>query len=118
MPRKHDDLPHRPSQAPRHTWAEPGSATVTLPAASGKTVAVRAGALPVSLAVPARKSTVSASTAAGTAAPLAGAAKVQVLDQKTAQAAGVDGLLFTVTPQQGSDGSAVGVRVDDSGYAQ
>ncbi|WP_377273554.1 polymorphic toxin-type HINT domain-containing protein [Peterkaempfera sp. SMS 1(5)a] len=122
VPRKHDGLPHHPAQAPKHTWAEPGSATVTLPAASGKAVAVRAGDLPVSLAVSPRKSTVSAKAVSGAeaskAAPLAGAAQVRVLDQKAARAAGVDGLLFTVTSQPGSGGSTVGVRVDDSGYAQ
>ncbi|WP_377267660.1 RHS repeat-associated core domain-containing protein [Peterkaempfera sp. SMS 1(5)a] len=119
-PRPSDGLPHQPAQAPKHTWAEPGSATVTLPAAEGRTSAVRAGNLPVALTVPAAATEAGSGTktAGSRAVPLTGAATVRVLDQKAARAAKVDGLLFTVTAQPGASGDTVGVRLDDSGYAQ
>lgn len=120
-PRATDGLPHHPTQAPKRTWAAPGSATVTLPAASGKAAAVRAGNLPVTLtpaAWPASAMKHTSGTKADQTAPLTGSATVRVLDQQAAQAAGVDGLLLSVTLQPGAVGGTVGVRVDDSAYAQ
>jgi RHS repeat-associated protein len=125
VPRSSDKLQHHPAAAVANSWARPGSATVTLPTAQTKTAAVRAGNLPVTLTVPAAKKTGTTPNAAGTtgagkttAAPLTGSATVRVLDQKAARSAGVDGLLFTVTPRPDAGGGTVGVRVDDSGYAQ
>ncbi|MFD3504555.1 hypothetical protein [Streptomyces sp. NPDC058678] len=119
VPRASDGLPHHPTRAPKRSWARPGSVTVTLPAAHSTGSAVRAGSLPVTLTVPAAAKTAKTSkTAQHQAAPLAGPATVRVLDQKTTRAAGVDGLLFTVTPRPAASGATVGVRVDDSGYAQ
>ncbi|WUH89250.1 sugar-binding protein [Streptomyces sp. NBC_00433] len=124
VPRAQDGLPHKPGRTGEHSWARPGSATVTLPAAAAKTSAVRAGSLPVTLTVPAAAraatsaGTAKSGTAGKTAAPLTGSATVRVLDQEATRAAGVDGLLFTVTPRPDAGGGTVGVSVDDSGYAQ
>lgn len=118
-PRPSDGLPHHPNGAPRYSWSPPGSAAVTLPAAGARTSAVRAGSLPVTLTVPAAATTGSGTkTAGGRPSPLTGAATVRVFDQRAARAAGVDGLLFTVTSQSTADGDTVGVRVDDREYAQ
>ncbi|WRZ87759.1 polymorphic toxin-type HINT domain-containing protein [Streptomyces sp. NBC_01007] len=43
---------------------------------------------------------------------------MHVLDAKAARRAGVDGLLFTVQPREGSTGNTAGVRVDYSSFAQ
>jgi RHS repeat-associated protein len=119
-PRKGDGLAHHPAQAPKRAWAAPGSATVTLPAASGTAVDVLAGSLPVSLTAPpaSTASAAGAKAASGRAGSLRGTATVRVLGQGAAHAAGIDGLLFSVTPQPGAAGGTVGVRVDDSAYAQ
>ncbi|MFI0939446.1 polymorphic toxin-type HINT domain-containing protein [Streptomyces sp. NPDC021020] len=117
-PRATDGLAHHPAQSPERAWAAPGSATVALPAGSGKAVAVRAGKLPVTLTAAAASAKPAASAPSARAAALTGSATVRVLGQDAAQAAGVDGLLFSVTPQPGAVGSTVGVRVDDSAYAQ
>ncbi|MFJ5611524.1 RHS repeat-associated core domain-containing protein [Streptomyces sp. NPDC093221] len=119
-PRAEDGLPHRADdRAAEKSWAAPGTATVTLPAAHAEPTAVRAGKLPVTLTVPAAATSATARGAAkATAPPLTGAATVRVLDRKTTRAAGVDGLLFTVAPRADAEGGTVGVRVDDSAYAQ
>ncbi|MDH6607204.1 RHS repeat-associated protein [Streptomyces sp. SAI-208] len=101
--RTKDGEPRLPKTAPEHTWAAAGSATVTV--AKGAT---RAGSLPISLGAPRNKART----------PLSGKAAVQVLDQGTAERAGIDGLLFSVTPQRGSRGHTVGVRVDYAKFAQ
>ncbi|MFI0719143.1 RHS repeat domain-containing protein [Streptomyces sp. NPDC021224] len=119
LKRADDGLAHHPVAQQDTDWDRPGSATVTLPAAHAGAAAVRAGNLPVTLTVPAAGAATSRGvTAAGTAAPLTGAATVRVLDRRTAQAAGVDGLLFTVAPGAGAGGGTVGVQVDDSAYAR
>lgn len=120
-PRAADGLPHHPTQPPKRTWATPGSATVTLSAPAGKAVTGQAGNLPVSLTAAATSASgaqTASGAGAGKAAPLRGSTTVRILDRQAAQAAGVDGLLFSVTPQPGAVGDTVGVRVDDSAYAQ
>nr|WSX74755.1 RHS repeat-associated core domain-containing protein [Streptomyces sp. NBC_00899] len=121
VPRAQDGLPHRPAQSGAHSWAQPGSATVALPAAQAGAGAVRAGSLPVTLTVPAAAKPAGTAKGAGAAAgatAVTGTATVRVLDRKATRAAGVDGLLFTLAPQAESAGGTVGVRVDDSAYAQ
>ncbi|MBD0734265.1 hypothetical protein BGM09_15455 [Streptomyces sp. CBMA29] len=119
-PRAEDGLPHRADdRAAEKSWAAPGTATVTLPAAHAEPSAVRAGKLPVTLTVPAAATSATArGSAKASAAPLSGAATVRVLDRETTRAAGVDGLLFTVAPRADAEGGTVGVRVDASAYAQ
>ena len=106
LARTSDGAPRVPKSAPRHSWAAAGSATVTVAKA-----AARAGSLPVSLRAPAR-------SAKSAHSPLSGPATVRVLDQKAARRAGVDGLLFSVTPQRGAKGDTVGVSVDYAKFAQ
>ncbi|WP_203616433.1 polymorphic toxin-type HINT domain-containing protein [Streptomyces sp. SID13726] len=101
--RTRDGEPRVPRSTPRHSWAAAGSATVTV--AKGAT---RAGSLPISLQAPRKKART----------PLSGKAVVRVLDQRTTERAGVDGLLFSVTPQQGTRGDTVGVSVDYAKFAQ
>ncbi|MBC3844540.1 hypothetical protein GXW82_43465 [Streptacidiphilus sp. 4-A2] len=85
--------------------------TATSPTATAKTAAasgssapapVRAGSLPVWLGTAPTATPRPAGTSARTApaAPATGRAKVQVLPQSAAKAAGIDGLLLQVTPQQ------------------
>ncbi|MGC0402948.1 RHS repeat-associated protein [Streptomyces sp. SAI-126] len=111
-PRRTDGKPQVPKTAPQHAWPDAGSATVTLSPGVGATT-VQAGDLPVSLAAPQTKW-------ANRAAPsaLTGKATVRVLDRKTTERAGVDGLLFAVRPQTGAKGDAAAVKVDYSKFAQ
>jgi RHS repeat-associated protein len=77
----------------------PGAETVTIAPPSGRTA--RAGKTPVSLSRPARDKTPSR-------------VKVRTVDQRTAQAAGVTGLLFTLEPAAGA--GAVDVDVDSAAF--
>ncbi|MFF3333828.1 polymorphic toxin-type HINT domain-containing protein [Streptomyces sp. NPDC002888] len=113
--RTSDGEPRVPKAAPRHAWAEAGSATVTLKPGP-RAATVHAGGLPVSLITPKTGGTSKAK--AGKHTPLSGPATVRVLDQKTARRAGVDGLLFSLAPQPGAKGSTVGVRIDYAKFAQ
>ncbi|MCX5092643.1 polymorphic toxin-type HINT domain-containing protein [Streptomyces sp. NBC_00365] len=116
-PRKSDGEPRVPRRAPKHIWARPGSATVALTAQTTRPTA--AGSLPISLTTP--KGVAKSSMTTGKPAhhtPLYGKATVRVLDAKTTQRAGVDGVLFTLQPQQGTKGNTVGVSVDYSSFAQ
>ncbi|MCX4698497.1 RHS repeat-associated core domain-containing protein [Streptomyces sp. NBC_01373] len=120
LPRKGDGEPRVPEQAPKKAWPGAGSATVSVPAAAksgaragakSAPVRVRAGDLPVSLTA-APQQDKAAST------PLTGKAVVQVLDRRTAERAGVDGMVFSVRRQAGATGDRVGVSVDYSKFAQ
>ncbi|MGW1973796.1 hypothetical protein ACWCOY_36840, partial [Streptomyces tubercidicus] len=119
LPRTTGDEPRVPAKAPRHAWPKTGTATVTLRPGT-KPVTQRAGDLPVSLTTPAAARTArpEASGAKAPVAPLSGAATVRVLDRKAAERAGVDGLLFAVTPESGAAPGTVGVSVDYSTFAQ
>ncbi|MFD9219522.1 hypothetical protein ACFWDI_05715 [Streptomyces sp. NPDC060064] len=100
----------RPDQAEQHawnaspkvTWPTPATAQATLPA-SGP---ARAGKLPVKLQHVKAKG-------AGSSGPER--AQVQVLDRKTADELGVDGILLAVRPSVGAAGQ-VKVDVDYSGF--
>ncbi|SEE15662.1 intein C-terminal splicing region/RHS repeat-associated core domain-containing protein [Streptomyces sp. 3213] len=118
LPRKTDGEPRVPKQAPKHAWAEAGSAAVTL--APDTKSAITAGDLPISLTAPAPSKSKSTSAKGKKAdrQPWSGKATVRVLDAKTTKRAGVDGLLFTIQPHQGAVGDTTGVSVDYSSFAQ
>ncbi|WP_327174878.1 sugar-binding protein [Streptomyces sp. NBC_01335] len=131
-PRKHGDTPKVPAAQPKHSWGSAGTATLLLPDISvGKdgvpksaaAQSVRAGNLPISLGAPrlgkkSAKGGGAKNTSKSAARPLTGSAKVHVYGQKEAREAGVDGLLFSLTPQQGTDGDTVSVAVDYASAAQ
>ncbi|MFF4437778.1 RHS repeat-associated core domain-containing protein [Streptomyces sp. NPDC001621] len=117
-PRTLSKGPRTPSQPPRRSWPEPGTATVEIPGhGSG-----RAGELPLRIALP--------KTRKGAAT---GAVEARLQSRAQAERAGVDGLLFTLkakdhpkkAPVAGSGKAAatpgsgnVAVTVDYSGFAQ
>ncbi|MFE0632520.1 RHS repeat-associated core domain-containing protein [Streptomyces sp. NPDC058864] len=108
-----------PEKAPRHALPQPGTVTVALEPAA-QPVTRRAGSLPVSLTTPATAEA-TAKTSAGAEKPttaLDGRATVRVLDDTAARRAGVDGLLFSVRREPGTQGGRVGVGVDTSSFAQ
>ncbi|WP_432181382.1 polymorphic toxin-type HINT domain-containing protein [Streptomyces sp. NBC_00063] len=120
-PRKSDGLPRVPKSAPKHAWAKPGSATASL--ASGAKSASHAGDLPISL-TPARataktsKTGKAGNTHKATHPSFTGKATVRVLDAKTTQHAGINGLMFTLQAQPDAEAGAAGVSVDYSEFAQ
>ncbi|MEU3049369.1 hypothetical protein ABZ705_23155 [Streptomyces sp. NPDC006984] len=93
-------------------WPEAGTATAEVPDAGEKPKTAKAGTLPVKL-VPAKR------TKRG--APKAGQVQIQTLDQWSAKAAGIDGVLIAVqghTPKKGKKGTIqVGLEVDYSDFA-
>ncbi|MFI0480925.1 RHS repeat-associated core domain-containing protein [Actinomadura sp. 9N215] len=112
------DSSARPDPATRAAWPKPG--TVELEALgrqaerSGSSQGLaRAKGSPVALASP-------GPVAKGAAARpvLKGPVKVSVLDRETAGRAGVNGLMFTVTPGETDASGRVGVRVDYSAFTQ
>lgn len=113
LPRSGKGAPGMPRQTPKRAWPKAASATVTLHP-NGKTAAsTRAGKTPVSLSA-----SVEAKNAKALRTPLTGAATVRVLDHKSAQRAGVEGMLFSLGRQSGATGETVGVSVDYSAFAQ
>ncbi|MER6678575.1 RHS repeat-associated core domain-containing protein [Streptomyces sp. NPDC000983] len=118
LPRLNDGKPRVPRAAPERAWAKAGTATVTLQPRT-KPQAVRAGSLPVSLITTQTKRHKASGTLKRAAdTPLSGQATVRILDRKTTQRAGVDGLLFTLQRKPTTTGQTVGVRVDYSQFAQ
>ncbi|MEV3855588.1 polymorphic toxin-type HINT domain-containing protein [Streptomyces sp. NPDC050095] len=111
-PRKSDG-PRLPTAAPKHAWAQPGSAVVTL--TEGIKSPVHAGDLPIALAPAPAKS---AKMQKSTHQPFTGKAAVRVLDAKAAQRAGVKGLMFTLQPQPGAKSGQARVSLDYSDFAQ
>ncbi|QNE77537.1 sugar-binding protein [Streptomyces finlayi] len=115
-PRTGDGVPTAPEAEPRADWARAGTATVKVP---GTGQAPRkAGALPVALTAPSPRT-----ARQKNAPPPAESAAVRVLDRARTAKAGVEGLLFTLTPaaptgerQAGTVG--VGVQVDYAAFAQ
>lgn len=112
LPRPSDGAPRVPKNAPKKAWPTAGSATVTIRQGTGATAA-HADGLPISLTVPS-----AGSKKKNAHEPLSGKATVHVLDAKTTKRAGVDGMLFTVEPDQGAKGDTLGVSVDYSAFAQ
>ncbi|MFF6980217.1 polymorphic toxin-type HINT domain-containing protein [Streptomyces sp. NPDC008343] len=86
----------RDEQGAKPVWPKPGSVTVDVPATG--TARGKAGSLPVTVAAPKAKR-----------AKAADAVTVTVLDRKKAKAAGVDGVLLTVS---GNDKGAARLAVD------
>ncbi|MFE0629002.1 RHS repeat-associated core domain-containing protein [Streptomyces sp. NPDC058864] len=126
LPRGTESEPRVPAKAPRHAWPRSGTAKVTLEP-EAEAVTRRAGELPVSLTTPAAENAKIAKIAKNgkngknakkPPAPLSGSATVKVLDRKTAQRAGVDGMLFSVGRDPAATGGTVGVSVDTSAFAQ
>ncbi|WP_435228414.1 polymorphic toxin-type HINT domain-containing protein [Streptomyces sp. Tue6028] len=118
LPRKSDHEPRLPKKKPQHAWAKAASATLTL--APGAKTAATSGNLPITLTAPqsAKSKATSATGRKTPRTPWAGKATVRVLDEKTAQQTGIDGLLFTVQPHKGAEGNTARVRVDYSDFAQ
>ncbi|WP_435884309.1 RHS repeat-associated core domain-containing protein [Streptomyces anulatus] len=115
-PRFDDGAPTSPRSKPRAAWARPGTATVMAP---GRGQGARqAGDLPIALTAPsptaARQKNVR---------PAAESAAVRVLGREQASKAGVEGLLFTLTPaapagEQRAGTVSTGVRIDYASFAQ
>lgn len=105
LPRKGDGESKVPEEAPQEALPKAASATLTVSPKAAD------GDLPVSLTTSPRKD-----KAART--PFTGKAVVQVLDQDTAERAGVDGMLFSVRRAAGASGQSVDVSVDYSAFAQ
>lgn len=125
-PSKNKTPAKRPSWKPGPvTWPAAGTAEVTLPAASPVAKAntappVQAGSLPVRVTSP---SPAAAASAAGTGSAVSGKdtqpgpskVRVTVADRKTAQQAGITGLLLSVQRTDGSAGAtSAQVEVDYS----
>ncbi|MEU6964998.1 RHS repeat-associated core domain-containing protein [Streptomyces chrestomyceticus] len=125
-PRTLQQGPRTPREAPKASWPRPGTAIVDLaqPAARPAAPAQAAG-LPLSLTPapqPGAGKAAGTAAAARTAAPTAVTA--QVLDHQRAQRAGLDGMLFTLTPQPAPktaaaapQKAAVGVTVSYADFA-
>ncbi|WP_328876822.1 polymorphic toxin-type HINT domain-containing protein [Streptomyces sp. NBC_00299] len=91
----------RAEQAAKPVWPKPGSVTVDVPATG--TARATAGSLPLTIEAPRTKR-----------ATAADEVTVRVLDHKKAKAAGVDGVLLTVT---GSDPGSARLAVDYRKFA-
>ncbi|MFF3565725.1 polymorphic toxin-type HINT domain-containing protein [Streptomyces sp. NPDC002574] len=116
--------------APRVAWPTPGTATVDVPAGtepSGRasaapslsTTEAKAAGLPVSVS-PARagKQALRAETAKIPAAQTVGKAKISMLGQDTARAAGIRGVVLTAGRADGATTQGqVGLSLDYSGFA-
>ncbi|GAA2634889.1 RHS repeat-associated core domain-containing protein [Actinomadura fulvescens] len=109
----------------RATWPKPGKAQAALPAATGRAPAslVRAGDLPIWVGPPsgqpkAAQPKTGTSNNATPSPGMTGEAKVEVLDRKTAQRAGIAGMAFAVTPADSAKAGRVAVRLDYSAFAQ
>ncbi|MFI8944736.1 RHS repeat-associated core domain-containing protein [Streptomyces syringium] len=130
-PRKLDQAPESPPAAPRAAWVPSRSTVVDLSELSrksrdtGRTLAV--DGLPIALLAPSqpvnRDKNAKAGQPAKPAAAPSGKAEVRVLDRKAGRRAGIDGLLFSITPETTERGgkpatASAGVRVDYSGFSQ
>lgn len=95
-------------------WPAAGSGEVRLPEgdAAAASEPVRAGDLPVRVARGAAKD-----STGKPAAHAAGRVKVEVLDRKQAEAAGVQGVLLRLSPTDGDTGGLLSVRLDYAGFA-
>ncbi|MEV7867978.1 RHS repeat-associated core domain-containing protein [Streptomyces sp. NPDC088124] len=94
---------------PGVSWPAPGSAEVELPAARG--TAERAGTLPVRLGAAAGK------PAAGARGKAPGSAQVQILDRKTTEKLGVEGVVLAVRAADGGSDAKVRLSLDYSRFA-
>ncbi|MGW4496775.1 hypothetical protein [Streptomyces sp. NPDC004376] len=100
---------HPWTSASKASWPKGGTAAVVVPA-SGSTEA-EAGSLPLRVALHQDK----AAKTAALAPPSSRRVQIQVLDQKTAEAVGVNGVLLAVRPVQGGKGT-LEVTLDYSSF--
>ncbi|MFC9427759.1 RHS repeat-associated core domain-containing protein [Streptomyces sp. NPDC056987] len=93
---------------PGVSWPAPGSAEVELPAARGRVE--RAGTLPVRLGAAAGK------PAAGARGTAPGSAQVQILDRRTTEKLGVEGVVLAVRAADGGSDAKVRLSLDYSRF--
>lgn len=120
-PRKRPQQPRVPASAPRTDWPRPRTAEITVPQVPKTTTPAkkraRAATAPLQ---PARKAkgtplaltAPSAGRARRAPADTAGTVTARVLPQKQARRAGIDGLLFTLTPKNEDSAGKTGITVD------
>ncbi|MFF5253846.1 RHS repeat-associated core domain-containing protein [Streptomyces leeuwenhoekii] len=112
-------------KSPSVTWPKPGTSAVDLPQAADRQAAqstpgkqaskVRAGTLPVRLAVGTRPSPKRGTAAPASTAPVQ--AKVTIRDRKAAARAGIDGVLLSVERTDAATGRApIDVELDYTGF--
>ncbi|TMR03451.1 sugar-binding protein [Actinomadura soli] len=108
----------KPAPPARAAWPKAGTAEVEVSGRQARSTGsseglAQAKGLPVALASPGPAS------GAAQAGPVSrGTVKVAVLNREAAGRAGVEGLLFTLTPADAGAAGRVGVRVDYAAFAQ
>ncbi|MFF5564526.1 RHS repeat-associated core domain-containing protein [Streptomyces sp. NPDC012623] len=98
---------------PAVSWPAPGTAEVELP--DGRGAVKRAGKLPVRIGQAGAAKKTGANRKADRTAP-PGRAQVQILDRKTADRLGVDGVLLAVRAAEGGHDAKVRLSLDYSGF--
>lgn len=110
--------PRTPKQRPKTEWPKARTVTVSVTEAPGdgttKTGAAltRAAGTPLTLFSATEPRRAAKGPAAGAGAGVTGAVTVTVRDRRSAQRAGVEGVLFTLKPQVGTRGPAPDTRSD------
>ncbi|AZQ32159.1 sugar-binding protein [Streptomyces cyaneochromogenes] len=108
-PRKVQQGPRTPQEAPKADWPEADSALVTLKEPTAKAGArVKAKGLPVELNTPAKR----VKSATG------GTIEAEVVGQAAAKKAGVDGVVFTLKATDKASSGAVGATLDYADFAE
>lgn len=121
QPRKPDPAV-KPGPPAKAAWPSPGSAEVDVPSASSPArsatarKAAPAGNLPIEVLAPDKAGKAQGRTQAGT--DQASRVRVEVLEQKVARAAGVNGLAFTVARTDAAAPGRVRLRLDYSKFEQ
>uniref|UniRef100_UPI00374CEA8F polymorphic toxin-type HINT domain-containing protein n=1 Tax=Streptomyces asiaticus TaxID=114695 RepID=UPI00374CEA8F len=112
--------PRTPARAPKASWTDGGSALLRLSTSTTKRSATptRAGDLPVALTL--RPPTGPAKRAADDQGSAERSLRIRVVEHKKAQQAGVNGLLFTLTPEAERRGQTdrAAVQVDYSAFSE
>ncbi|MFM9578130.1 RHS repeat-associated core domain-containing protein [Streptomyces caniscabiei] len=109
-PRKVEKGPRTPRKEPKAKWPTADSAEVTLSEATTKVGRpVETKGLPLQLNTPSTKQAKK---------PLRGKVTTRVRSQKSAEKAGVDGVLFTLQPRSAKRAGSVGVSVDYADFAE
>ncbi|TDB73280.1 sugar-binding protein, partial [Actinomadura sp. KC216] len=108
----------KPAPPAKAAWPKPGTAKAEAPGRQARRTGSSEGlsqarGLPIALVSP------GPAPAGVQAGPVArGTVKVSLLDRKAAARAGVEGLLFTLSPADADAAGRVGVRVDYAAFAQ
>ncbi|MGW0534971.1 polymorphic toxin-type HINT domain-containing protein [Streptomyces sp. NPDC003032] len=124
VPRLASKGPKTPKEAPKAAWPKPGSAVIDIPGAAAKTagVSVRAKGLPLAVGTPKAADTKRGGRGAKAATPpvARGDVTARVLDRRTAERAGVRGVLFSLEAGDAKGDAAGKVRaaVDYSSFAE